>query len=141
MDSRQFQYYDSLMYHVGLYYRQGCTFAGLYPGNCWPVEKPPETAVQHGTRRKHAPLVPDTQPKETRQQSTSRPLMAKVDLEVERAASRLFILPLDLQQFCNVAWLDKCRTVRDISAIMALSSRQVRNRKSVVFNEIMLYSV
>ena len=129
MDSRDINYWHSVLTDWGLYIRDGRASPGLFSTSQWPEGKPPKTRCKLArgrTRLKR--LIPLPNPHETRATPQARPLTAKTETQLEVVHSAVLKLPVPHKKVLILLYLYKLN-YQDACIALSLSSRQVSKLK------------
>ncbi len=124
-DKKRLDYLNRLMMDWGKWITAGRAVPGLYQTSQWPTGRPVESA--RGVKRRK-PLLPPTQPHETRQTRPKQPILVKFERELEK------IHPVILKLDDNVKHIVVCLYVRgmcfaDITRSLNIPSRKIGDCK------------
>ena len=124
-DKKRLDQLHGLMLEWGKWVTAGRAVPRLYQTSQWPEGRPVEPVK---ARKRQTPMLPLTQPHETRQTSPKQPIMVKFEWELEK------IHPVILKLDEHVKTIVICLYIRgmcfaDITRSLNISSRQVGDCK------------
>lgn len=134
MNQRDINYYHALLRDWGLWLRDGMTTQGMYPSPEWPGKPPEDVKAASGPRRRK-PLLPPTQPKETARSATSRPLLYKIEYQLERIHPIVLRQPEAVKLTVGYVYV-RGMSLTDTANTLNITPRQVGNHRFRVFNAI-----
>ena len=122
------------MFRYGLWVRDGKTCQGVFNTSTWPEGKPPgddKTAAHKACRK---PLIPASQPKDSRHVSPKIPCTA-IDLLSEEIHKTTVRFPDDMKKIIICLYI-RTMTWGDVCCILGITSRQLGTLKFKVLKEV-----
>ena len=132
MESKRANYIHGILLDYGAYLREGMTCQGIFGTSNWPEGKP--QAHHAPTRRTKKPLVPQTQPQETRS-SGSRIPRINIDYTSERIHPVIIAMPDGLKLVvCYLYIRGLC--FADTAHALNMTSKQINKSRYKVLKVI-----
>ena len=135
MDKQRIQFVDRVIWDWVAWERDGRASPWLYPVPEWPG-KPPEAVGKPRTATKRPnPLLPTTQPIESRRRPSSRVLLCRIDHVSPRVRQVVLNLDDDHKLIVWAVYLRKL-AFREISERFQMTSRQVGDTRYNVLSAV-----
>jgi hypothetical protein len=137
MESRRMNYLHGLMLDYGLFIRDGMTCSGVFGTSQWSEGKPkPHTspAQSRRSRLRRKPLVPPTQPQETRSAHSKTPII-RIDYRSEQIHPVVVAMPDTLKIIICCLYI-RGLCFKDTAQALNMTSRQIGKAKHKVLVSI-----